>query len=155
MYNFSRNVVRVGRALASASRAASTSSTSTSAPAAAVAATNASGTSLPATKQSPNYPQPWSTNQQSRAVAYQDARFEQTNLEFQPQPLSAMELIAQEPVRMVNGRIAVCDGGKSNDPACSLVTLPGVSLCWFLKIFWDTSIFASFFPQSSIINLAC
>ncbi|PAV22379.1 ubiquinone oxidoreductase 20 kd subunit [Pyrrhoderma noxium] len=112
MYNFSRNAVRVGRALASASRAASTSSTSTSAPAAAVAATNASGTSLPATKQSPNYPQPWSTNQQSRAVAYQDARFEQTNLEFQPQPLSAMELIAQEPVRMVNGRIAVCDGGK-------------------------------------------
>lgn len=32
-------------------------------------------------------------------------------LEYQPQPLSAMQMIAGEPVRVVNGRKAVCDGG--------------------------------------------
>jgi NADH dehydrogenase (ubiquinone) Fe-S protein 6 len=32
-------------------------------------------------------------------------------MELQPNPLSAMELIANESVRMVHGRKAVCDGG--------------------------------------------
>jgi hypothetical protein len=40
------------------------------------------------------------------------ARFEQTDMSFQPNSLSAMELIAREPVTFVEGRKAVCDGGK-------------------------------------------
>jgi len=38
--------------------------------------------------------------------------FEQMNLEMQPMPLAAIELIAQEPIRLVNTRIASCDGGR-------------------------------------------
>jgi hypothetical protein len=34
-------------------------------------------------------------------------------MDLQPNPLSAMELIANEPIRLVHGRKAVCDGGKS------------------------------------------
>lgn len=64
------------------------------------------------TAQSPNYPQTWSTSQRPREDAYREARFEQTALNLQPQPYSAMDMIAQEPIRMVNGRKAVCDGGK-------------------------------------------
>ncbi|KAF9231707.1 ubiquinone oxidoreductase 20 kd subunit [Melanogaster broomeanus] len=61
--------------------------------------------------QSPNYPTTWSTSQKPRPAAFSGARFEQTVLELQPQPLSAMELIANEPIRVVHGRKAVCDGG--------------------------------------------
>ena len=32
-------------------------------------------------------------------------------MELQPNPLSAMDLIANEPVRVIHGRKAVCDGG--------------------------------------------
>jgi hypothetical protein len=38
-------------------------------------------------------------------------------MELQPNPLSAMELIANEPIRLVHGRKAVCDGGKSTRKA--------------------------------------
>ena len=34
-------------------------------------------------------------------------------MELQPNPLSAMELVANEPIRLIDGRKAVCDGGKS------------------------------------------
>lgn len=40
-------------------------------------------------------------------------RFEQTNMDLQPQPLSAMAMIAEEPIRLVETRIASCNGGKS------------------------------------------
>ena len=63
--------------------------------------------------QSPNSSSPWSTSQRQRQDAYSEARFEQTDLTLQPQPLSAMEMIAKEPIRLVEGRRAVCDGGKS------------------------------------------
>ena len=33
-------------------------------------------------------------------------------MELQPNPLSAMELVANEPIRLIDGRKAVCDGGK-------------------------------------------
>lgn len=33
-------------------------------------------------------------------------------MELQPAPLSALEMIANEPVRVVQGRKAVCDGGE-------------------------------------------
>lgn len=39
-------------------------------------------------------------------------RFEQTAQQFQPRPLAAIELIAEEPVIMVKGRVAACDGGE-------------------------------------------
>ncbi|KAG7099207.1 hypothetical protein E1B28_001074 [Marasmius oreades] len=61
--------------------------------------------------QAPNHPTTWSTNQQSRPVADSGPRFEQTVMELQPNPLSAMEMIANEPIRVVHGRKAVCDGG--------------------------------------------
>ncbi|KAN0100612.1 Zinc-finger domain containing protein [Tylopilus felleus] len=61
--------------------------------------------------QSPNYPTTWSTNQQPRPAAGSGPRFEQTFLELQPNPPSAMEMIANEPIRIVHGRKAVCDGG--------------------------------------------
>ncbi|KIJ68458.1 hypothetical protein HYDPIDRAFT_185502 [Hydnomerulius pinastri MD-312] len=75
-----------------------------------------SSTPVPASEsslaaQSPNYPTTWSTNQQPRPVARSGPRFEQTFMELQPNPLSAMELIANEPIRVVHGRKAVCDGG--------------------------------------------
>jgi NADH dehydrogenase (ubiquinone) Fe-S protein 6 len=63
------------------------------------------------TGQSPNYPKTWSTSQRPREDIYSQVRFEQTDLEYQPQPLSAMEMINSEPIRIVHGRKAVCDGG--------------------------------------------
>jgi len=68
-------------------------------------------TPVPAAPQAPNYPTTWSTNQQPRPAAGSGPRFEQTVMELQPNPLSAMELIANEPIRLVHGRKAVCDGG--------------------------------------------
>lgn len=62
--------------------------------------------------QAPNYPTPWSTSQKPRPVAFSGPRFEQTFLELQPNPLSAMALIENEPIRVVHGRKAVCDGGE-------------------------------------------
>ncbi|KAF8922563.1 zinc-finger domain-containing protein [Mucidula mucida] len=69
-------------------------------------------TSIPAAAQSPNYPTTWSQNQSTRPAAQSSPRFEQTVMETQPNPLSAMQLIADEPIRLVNGRKAVCDGGS-------------------------------------------
>ena len=67
--------------------------------------------------QAPNYPTKWSTSQRSRPVGGESPRFEQTAMDLQPQPLSAMEMINAEPIRIVHGRKAVCDGGK-----CSWMT---------------------------------
>ncbi|KAG2120889.1 ubiquinone oxidoreductase 20 kd subunit [Suillus discolor] len=65
----------------------------------------------PVANQAPNYPTTWTTSQISRAVAQSGPRFEQTVLELQPNPLSAMEMVNNEPIRVVHGRKAVCDGG--------------------------------------------
>ncbi|KAG6857554.1 hypothetical protein H0H87_000153 [Tephrocybe sp. NHM501043] len=89
----SRRLIPLNRTLQSLARAASSS----------VPARPQSSAPAP---QAPNYPTTWSTNQQSRAAATAGARFEQTALELQPNPLSAMELIANEPVRLVHGRKA-------------------------------------------------
>ncbi|KAJ3840664.1 hypothetical protein F5878DRAFT_716483 [Lentinula raphanica] len=61
--------------------------------------------------QAPNYPSTWSANQRTRPVAGSGPRFEQTAMQLQPNPLSAMAMIAEEPIRVVEGRKAVCDGG--------------------------------------------
>ncbi|KAJ7244791.1 zinc-finger domain-containing protein [Mycena haematopus] len=65
----------------------------------------------PATLQAPNAPATWSTNQQPRPGPASSPRFEQTAMQLQPNPLSAMALINDVPVNMVDGRRAVCDGG--------------------------------------------
>ncbi|KAM6498107.1 hypothetical protein JOM56_006055 [Amanita muscaria] len=67
-------------------------------------------TKVPA-PQAPNYATTWSTSQRSRPSAGEGPRFEQTVMELQPNPPSAMEMIANEPVRIVHERRAVCDGG--------------------------------------------
>lgn len=64
-------------------------------------------------QQSPNHPTTWSTSQRPRPGPGSGPRFEQTAMDLQPNPLSAMELIAKEPIRLVHGRKAVCDGGMS------------------------------------------
>ncbi|KAF8489607.1 zinc-finger domain-containing protein [Gautieria morchelliformis] len=61
--------------------------------------------------QAPNRAAPWSTSQRLRPLPESAPRFEQTAMDLQPAPLSAMELINNEPVRLVDGRRAVCDGG--------------------------------------------
>lgn len=96
-------------ALRHLTRAASSSSASSSSVPAETPKGNSPGTV--AGSQSPNYPTQWSLNQRARPTPTDGARFEQTILELQPQPLSAMAMIAEEPVRIVKGRKAVCDGG--------------------------------------------
>ncbi|KAG8951984.1 hypothetical protein FRC04_005317 [Tulasnella sp. 424] len=51
----------------------------------------------PVVGQAPNRALKWSTNQQSRPQGASLPRFEQTDISLQPQPLSAMEMIAKEP----------------------------------------------------------
>jgi NADH dehydrogenase (ubiquinone) Fe-S protein 6 len=66
---------------------------------------------VPATFQAPNAPSTWSTNQLPRPGPASSPRFEQTSMELQPNPLSAMALVNDVPPTMVDGRRAVCDGG--------------------------------------------
>ncbi|KAH9178709.1 ubiquinone oxidoreductase 20 kd subunit [Lactarius sanguifluus] len=62
--------------------------------------------------QSPNRAATWSTSQHPRPAGQSGPRFEQTVMDLQPNPLSAMELLANEPVRLIHDRKAVCDGGS-------------------------------------------
>ncbi|GAA95035.1 uncharacterized protein L969DRAFT_95989 [Mixia osmundae IAM 14324] len=62
--------------------------------------------------QAPNRIGVWSKTQNPKANAMRGPRFEQTSMDFQPQPVAAIELIAKEPIRLVNTRIASCDGGR-------------------------------------------
>ncbi|KZP31357.1 hypothetical protein FIBSPDRAFT_49329 [Athelia psychrophila] len=70
--------------------------------------------------QAPNYAAKWSENQRARPAAGENPRFEQTHMELQPNPLSAMEMIDNEPIRLVDGRRAACDGGECQSGICSL-----------------------------------
>ena len=63
-------------------------------------------------QQSPNHPKTWSLHQNPKPHAYDNARFEQVDLAFQPNPKSAMAMVAEDPIRLVNGRKAACDGGE-------------------------------------------
>ncbi|CAG8565709.1 3628_t:CDS:2 [Ambispora gerdemannii] len=69
-------------------------------------------------KQSVNRDKPWSVSQRDRRDAMIGPRFENTDLEAQPRPLAAIELINQEPIHFVDGRIATChgDGGALGHP---------------------------------------
>ena len=53
----------------------------------------------------------WSEHQQPRQLAWRGPRFEQTDFELQPRPQAAIELIAQQPIRMETRRVVSCDGG--------------------------------------------
>ncbi|PVU95447.1 hypothetical protein BB559_002732 [Furculomyces boomerangus] len=64
--------------------------------------------------QAPNHPTIWSETQQPKEIAMSGPRFEQTALEDQPNPMAAIDLIAQEPVRLISGRKAFCDGGMGD-----------------------------------------
>nr|ODN87467.1 NADH dehydrogenase (ubiquinone) Fe-S protein 6 [Cryptococcus depauperatus CBS 7841] len=63
-------------------------------------------------QQSPNVPHTWSTNQNPKPHAFANVRFEQTSLRYQPNRPSAMGMVNEDPVRLVQGRRAVCDGGE-------------------------------------------
>ncbi|KAJ1649952.1 hypothetical protein IWQ61_009117, partial [Dispira simplex] len=73
------------------------------------------GDTKPATvealQQAPNRETVWSVSQEPRAKAMAGVNFIQKDLSAQPRPLAAIELVAEEPIRMVEGRKAVCDGG--------------------------------------------
>ncbi|WFD06645.1 hypothetical protein MVES1_001999 [Malassezia vespertilionis] len=57
-------------------------------------------------QQAPNYAQTWSPSQRPKSMAMRGPRFEQTNMPLQPASLSAMELINNEPIRMVMVHLA-------------------------------------------------
>ncbi|KAM0753196.1 ubiquinone oxidoreductase 20 kd subunit [Meredithblackwellia eburnea MCA 4105] len=61
-------------------------------------------------EQAPNRLTTWSENQAKRPDAMTGPRFEQTAQLFQPTPLAAISLIAEQEVRLVKGNIAACDG---------------------------------------------
>ncbi|GAA5854950.1 hypothetical protein JCM8547_002319 [Rhodosporidiobolus lusitaniae] len=63
------------------------------------------------TAQAPNRAVTWSKSQAARTDAMVGPRFEQTAEQYQPRPLAAIELIQEEPIRLVQGRVAACDGG--------------------------------------------
>ena len=109
-----RTIPSLNHILRSISRPASTSTSSSKADnTTSSAVTKKADVPLPTTQQqSPNYPSTWSTSQTPRPGVSSSPRFEQTTMDLQPNPLSAMELIAKEPIRLVHGRKAVCDGGN-------------------------------------------
>lgn len=89
--------------------------------------------------QSPNHAATWSTNQRPRPAGQSGPRFEQTTMELQPNPLSAMELIANEPIQLIHGRKAICDGGKSTNAntARKVLIIEKLSFSLPLSIFFS------------------
>ncbi|KAI7887211.1 hypothetical protein K492DRAFT_139816 [Lichtheimia hyalospora FSU 10163] len=65
----------------------------------------------PAVAQSPNRATTWSENQRAKHVAMSGPRFEQMTLDAQPNSMAAIDLIAEEPIRMSTKRVVACDGG--------------------------------------------
>ncbi|CAI5758235.1 unnamed protein product [Candida verbasci] len=70
-------------------------------------------------KQAPNHDLTWSKSQQGRldVIDKYPTRFIQKDLELQPRPYAAIDLIAKEPIRYLNhdeGNIAVCDGNRGS-----------------------------------------
>lgn len=110
-----RRLPSLNHILKTISRPASTSTSKKADNATSSAVTKKADVPLPTPtqQQSPNYPTTWSTSQTPRPGFASSPRFEQTVMDLQPNPLSAMELIAKEPIRLVHGRKAVCDGGNT------------------------------------------
>ncbi|KAI9251714.1 zinc-finger domain-containing protein [Sporodiniella umbellata] len=66
---------------------------------------------VPSIEQASNRVATWSENQRAKSEALVGPRFEQTDINTQPNPMAAVELIAEEPIRFVKQRITSCDGG--------------------------------------------
>jgi NADH dehydrogenase (ubiquinone) Fe-S protein 6 len=62
--------------------------------------------------QAPNKEGTWSESQNPRDLAMRGPRFEQVTFDLQPLPLSAMEMVSREPIRLTQSRTATCDGGE-------------------------------------------
>ncbi|KAF9654359.1 hypothetical protein BDM02DRAFT_3134067 [Thelephora ganbajun] len=105
---FGRRILSTPRALA---RFSSTTAVVPPQPPASSTPTFATETAVSDYPQAPNYPGLWSENQRPRPTPASGPRFEQTTMHLQPQPLSAMEMIVNEPIRLSKTRIAACDGG--------------------------------------------
>lgn len=70
-----------------------------------------------AIEQAPNKKEIWSQSQESRAdvVSKFPARFIQRDLDLQPRPYAAIDLIAKEPIKYLeHDNIAVCDGNRGS-----------------------------------------
>lgn len=65
----------------------------------------------PEIQQAENRATTWSKSQQPKADAMVGPRFEQIDISTQPNPMAAIDLIAEEPIRFVNTRVTHCDGG--------------------------------------------
>ncbi|KAI9830044.1 MAG: hypothetical protein M1819_005874 [Sarea resinae] len=61
--------------------------------------------------QAPNRKDVWARSQNPRDKAMVGPRFEQTIMEYQPQPYAAIELIHKQPVRWQKESRVSCDGG--------------------------------------------
>lgn len=105
---FGKRVLSTSRVLA---RFSSTNTVVPPHPPASSTPTFATETAVSNYPQAPNHPALWSENQRPRPTPATGPRFEQTAMQLQPQPLSAMEMIAREPIRLSKTRIAACDGG--------------------------------------------
>lgn len=66
-------------------------------------------------EQAPNALETWSEDQRPKVEAMKGPRFEQVDMAFQPQALSAMELISNVPIQMTTKRVVSCDGGTYLD----------------------------------------
>ena len=105
---FGRRILSTPRVLA---RFSSTTAVVPPHPPTSATPTLATETATSVYPQAPNHPGVWSENQRPRPTPATGPRFEQTAMQLQPQPLSAMDLIAREPIRLSKTRIAACDGG--------------------------------------------
>lgn len=106
-----RALPRLNQAFRAISRNASTSNSAVTSKTEEKSATKKDELPPLTLQQAPNYATTWSTSQRPRPGPGSGPRFEQTAMELQPAPLSAMALIAEEPIRLVKGRKATCDGG--------------------------------------------
>ena len=62
-------------------------------------------------QQAPNRLTRWSRSQRPRSEAMVGPRFEQMNVEYQPRPYAAIDLIHKQPVHWTEKRQVSCDGG--------------------------------------------
>ncbi|KAF4505342.1 hypothetical protein G6O67_007300 [Ophiocordyceps sinensis] len=82
--------------------------------------------------QAPNRGDIWSRSQKPRSTAMTGPRFEQTDFDLQPQPLSAMEMIHKQRVRWTHERVVACEGGggPAGHPRIFINTdKPEISVC--------------------------